>query len=83
MKATKKEFHDYLNSLGLFRIRITEDHSAFEAILTKSVKPKSEHFSQVWTDKEGFPNVRLRFKDIQNEAITKGFFNNQLNEAKS
>lgn len=68
-------FYEYLNSLGLFRIKIWNDHTSVYALVTK--EPKKEDFTQVFLKEKtgGLWEVRLSFMDFKNDSITKGFFN--------
>ena len=74
-KVTTTEFYNYLNSLGLFRIAITENETAFYATIQDT--PKLENFSVITKpdEKNPFWEVILSKNDIYNEKITKGFFN--------
>jgi hypothetical protein len=72
---TTEKFLQYLESLGLFRWSITENHSGMEAVLSSSTKPKLENFTQVLLNSDGTWWVRLSKQDYFNESITGGFFN--------
>ena len=71
---TTKDFFEYLNSLGLFRILINKDSTGFTATLSSNSKPNPKDFTQVGTDEFGYPQVRLNTKDFFNNNITNGFF---------
>lgn len=74
MKITTKEFHDYLISLGLFRIKINESKYLFFADLSGFSEPKAGDFTKVGLTEEGYPYAQLSKADLFNHSITKGFF---------
>ena len=71
---TTNQFLNYLEALNLFRWKITETPSAFEAIILKDTKPNLNDFTQVMLKEDGTYWVRLSKKDINNSLITKDFF---------
>lgn len=71
---TTNQFLNYLEALNLFRWKITETPSAFEAIISQDTKPNLNDFTQVMLKEDGTYWVRLSKKDINNSLITKDFF---------
>ena len=62
---TKEDFHNYLDSLGLFRWRISETALGFEAILSTKPEPKIENFTLCSKQKDRTFYVYLAKKDIE------------------
>ena len=71
---TSNQFLNYLEALNLFRWKITETPSAFEAVISQDTKPSLKNFTQVLLNDDGTYWVRLSKKDVNNELITGGFF---------
>ena len=71
---TTNQFLNYLEALNLFRWKITETPSAFEAVISKDTKPNLKDFTQVLLNDDGTYWVRLSKEDINNELITGTFF---------
>jgi hypothetical protein len=77
-EITTEYFYNYLISLGLFRLTIRVDELSFTAQLSDAAKPNKDDFTQILrTPNENYPfyKVRLSKKDLFNDKITKGFFN--------
>lgn len=76
---TTAEFHKYIQSLNLFRIKIWIENGGICSWLT--TEPNIKDFTQVYKLNDGskFWFARLSFKDIENEEITKGFFKTEEN----
>lgn len=72
---TTTDFFNYLNFLDLFRISIEDLGCSFEAVISEDCEINPSNFTQTYTNKDGYPCVRLSKKDLFNETITKGFFN--------
>jgi len=71
---TIEKFHQYLESLKLFRWNATETKSAFEATLSMGTVPNLKNFTQVLKNEDETWWVRLSKEDLFNDAITNGFF---------
>lgn len=76
---TTENFLQYLESLNLFRWNITETESAFEAVISMKTRPLLKNFTMVLLNEDGTYWVRLAKVDMQNEAITNGFFTSKSN----
>ena len=76
---TTENFLQYLESLNLFRWNITETESAFEAVISIRTRPLLKNFTMVLLNEDGTYWVRLAKVDMQNEAITNGFFTSKSN----
>ena len=74
MAISIENFHQYLESLNLFRWSIIETKSAFEAIISARTIPNLINFTMVLKNEDGTWWVRLAKVDLQNESITGGFF---------
>lgn len=72
--VTSEQFISYLESLGLFRWKLTQNINGFEAILSKDSCPNISDFTQVLENADGTWYVRLSKNDWHNQSITKGFF---------
>ena len=59
MTISVENFHQYLESLNLFRWSIIETKSAFEAIISQDTKPNLKDFTQVLKNEDGTWWVRL------------------------
>jgi len=70
---TTAEFHEYLITLGLFRLKIWQDDTGMNAIVNSM--PDLGWFTQFKETSDGLFEVRLSKQDYHNESITKGFFN--------
>lgn len=73
MKATLKSFEEYLKSLDLISIYIEENEHSFKALVVEG-SPSIEDFTQITRHVLAGYTVRLSKKDIDNNKITKGFF---------
>jgi|6_EtaG_2_1085325.scaffolds.fasta_scaffold08843_8 hypothetical protein len=71
-QITTKDFFNYLNKLGLFRLKLEENDQSFIGIV--NVKPNLSDFTQTKDIGGGLFEVRLSKEDIFNHKITKGFF---------
>ena len=71
---TTKDFYEYLNGLGLFRIQIWEDETGMNAVVNS--EPDPNRFTQVKKvpSTDNMYEVRLSKKDYSNDSITQGFF---------
>lgn len=72
---TTEIFHQYLESLGLFRWTIYQTPSGIEATLSQDSEPPYERLTNVYQNPDDSWQVRLSKKDYFNEAITQDFFN--------
>jgi len=72
--VTSEQFLSYLESLGLFRWKLTQNINGFEAILPENSYPNISDFTQVLKNADGTWFVRLSKSDFYNNLITKGFF---------
>lgn len=74
MKSLKK-FQEYLEMQSLVALKTEETSSGFEAIVRKCDRPQLSCFSQMTKHSDHLIWLRLSFKDLNNEKITGGFFN--------
>ena len=73
-KITSEQFLNYLESLGLFRIKIEIKETGAEAVVSSTSAPSIGDFTQISRNENGGFWVRLSNKDYLNRAITDGFF---------
>lgn len=69
---TNADFHDYIISLGNFRIKIWDKPEGKYALLT--TRPKANQFTTFKKVDGKLYQVFLSKSDYQNTAITNGFF---------
>ena len=62
---TKEDFQSYIDSLGLFRWKISETVSGLEAILSSKSVPNLDDFTQFQKQDDVTFWVRLSKKDIE------------------
>lgn len=71
-QITEEHFKNYCESQGLEVVKITETPQSWYAFVRGKIN--TDRFTQ-WATKGTVRVIRLSKKDIENELITKGFFN--------